>query len=265
MASVGVAAGTAFVAGSIGLGAVAIGAVAGAAASVTADVVAGRGVHWESAVSGAAAGATFTGAFILTKNVALSGAAAGAAGNLVSQGINWAQGNQRGINGGELALATGAGAAFGVAGAKVGQILGPRISPILTGIRGRLGATIDGIGDRLRAAAGSDGREMAISATSDQPIPTRARGGESAAAAEGRARHTVLSERVEAKGGGWQSEPRIKGLDGKWYQPDVITPRGRILEYKPNTPSGRAKGLQQTRIYREQLRRPTRVIYYDPN
>jgi len=160
VASIGVAAGTAFVAGSIGLGAVAVGAVVGAAASVTADVVAGRGVHWESAVSGAAAGATFTGAFLLTKNVALAGAAAGAAGNLVSQGINWAQGNQRGINVGELAIATGAGAAFGVVGAKVGQFLGPRVSPILTGIRGRLGAAIDGLGGRLRAASTDGNRDQ---------------------------------------------------------------------------------------------------------
>lgn len=54
------------------------------------------------------------------------------------------------------------------------------------------------------------------------------------------------------------------GKDGRFHQPDVITPGGRFLELKPNTPSGRAAGQRQAKRYREQLRVEGRVIYYDP-
>ena len=90
-----------------------------------------------------------------------------------------------------------------------------------------------------------------------------ARGGESAAAAAGRQAHRELAERVLQKPG-WRSEPRLVGADGKIYKPDVVTSNGRILELKPNTPSGRAAGERQIRTYQEQLGMPGRVIYYDP-
>ena len=48
------------------------------------------------------------------------------------------------------------------------------------------------------------------------------------------------------------------------HKPDVVTPRGRIIELKPNTSSGRASGARQIRRYEEQLGMPGRVIYYDP-
>jgi len=63
---------------------------------------------------------------------------------------------------------------------------------------------------------------------------------------------------------GWRSEARLKGKDGKFYRPDVVTPGGRILELKPNTPSGRAAGARTIRNYQEQLRMRGRVIYYEP-
>jgi hypothetical protein len=89
------------------------------------------------------------------------------------------------------------------------------------------------------------------------------RGGESAAAAAGRQAHRELAERVAQKPG-WRSEPRLQGADGKFYRPDVVTPNGRILELKPNTPSRRAAGARQISNYEEQLGMPGRVIYYDP-
>ncbi len=89
------------------------------------------------------------------------------------------------------------------------------------------------------------------------------RGGESAAAAAGRQAHRELAERVVQKPG-WRSEPRLQGADGRFYRPDVVTPNGRVLELKPNTPSGRAAGARQIRIYEEQLGMLGRVIYYDP-
>jgi RHS repeat-associated protein len=89
------------------------------------------------------------------------------------------------------------------------------------------------------------------------------RGGESAAAAAGRNAHSDLANRVARKPG-WQSQPRLRGADGKTYEPDVVTPRGRILELKPNTESGRAAGRSQIRKYANQLGMRGRVIYYDP-
>lgn len=96
-----------------------------------------------------------------------------------------------------------------------------------------------------------------------KPGPAVVRGGENTAAAYGRQAHRDLAERVRRKPG-WQSEPRLVGADGKTYIPDVVTPKGRILELKPNTPSGRAQGARQLRIYEEQLGVRGRVIYYDP-
>ena len=89
------------------------------------------------------------------------------------------------------------------------------------------------------------------------------RGGESAATAAGRQAHRELAERVTQKPG-WQSEPRLVGADGNVYKPDVVTPGGRILELKPNTPSGRAAGERQVRNYEEQLGMRGRTIYYEP-
>jgi len=90
-----------------------------------------------------------------------------------------------------------------------------------------------------------------------------AQGGETAAAAAGRQAHRELAERVAQKPG-WKSEPRMTGANGKTYKPDVVTPRGRIMELKPNTPSGRAAGVRQARNYANQLGRPARPIYYKP-
>lgn len=89
------------------------------------------------------------------------------------------------------------------------------------------------------------------------------RGGESAAAAAGRQAHRELAERVAQKPG-WLSEPRLVGADGKTYIPDVVTPNGRILELKPNTPSGAAAGARQIANCEEQLGMPGRVIFYEP-
>jgi RHS repeat-associated protein len=83
------------------------------------------------------------------------------------------------------------------------------------------------------------------------------------AAARGRQAHRELAERVSQKSG-WRSEQSLRGADGRLYRPDVVTPNNRILELKPNTPSGRAAGARQIRNHEEQLGMPGRVIYYDP-
>jgi hypothetical protein len=46
------------------------------------------------------------------------------------------------------------------------------------------------------------------------------------------------------------------------YKPTVVTPNGRILELKPDTPS--VVGARQIRNYEEQIGMPGRVIYYKP-
>jgi RHS repeat-associated protein len=91
-------------------------------------------------------------------------------------------------------------------------------------------------------------------------MPTK---GETASTAKGRQVHRELSERIAAKPG-WISEPRMIGANQKIYKPDIVTPNGRIIEMKPNTPSGRIAGERQIRTYQEQLGMPGRVIYYDP-
>lgn len=88
-------------------------------------------------------------------------------------------------------------------------------------------------------------------------------GGDSAAARAGRQAHRELAERVAQKPG-WQTPPKMLGKDGKYHQPDVLTPGGRFLELKPDTPSGRAAGARQAQRYRDQLGIEGRVIYYDP-
>jgi len=75
--------------------------------------------------------------------------------------------------------------------------------------------------------------------------------------------HADLAAKVKQKPG-WQSEPVLRGADGKLHKPDVVTPSGRFMELKPNTPSGRATGARQAQRYRDQLGMEGRVIYYEP-
>lgn len=72
-----------------------------------------------------------------------------------------------------------------------------------------------------------------------------------------------LREQVLQKAG-WRSEPRLTNPAGRIYKPDVVTPRGRFMELKPNTPSGIVSGARQAKTYTEQLGMKGRVIYYDP-
>src|SRR6266498_3808841 len=88
-----------------------------------------------------------------------------------------------------------------------------------------------------------------------------ARGGETAATKAGRQAHSELRAQVKQKPG-WQSEPRLRGANGRIHQPDVVTPRGRIIELKPRAPTGRRAGVRQLRRYKDQLGMDGRVIYY---
>ena len=78
----------------------------------------------------------------------------------------------------------------------------------------------------------------------------------------GRQAHRELAEKVRDKG--WETEPSLRGSDGRIHRPDVVTPNGRFVELKPNTPSGRASGRRQAQRYRDELHMEGRVVYYDP-
>lgn len=84
-----------------------------------------------------------------------------------------------------------------------------------------------------------------------------------AAAAKGRQKHREFADRVRQKPG-WKSEKTIKGPSGETLRPDAITPSGRPVELKPNTPSGRAQGARQIKKYKLATGQNGRVIYYDP-
>ena len=84
-----------------------------------------------------------------------------------------------------------------------------------------------------------------------------------AAIDKGNKAHADLAAKVKQKPG-WQSEPILRGADGKLHKPDVVTPSGRFLELKPNTPNGRATGAAQADRYRKQLGMKGKVIYYEP-
>lgn len=88
--------------------------------------------------------------------------------------------------------------------------------------------------------------------------------GENATTKAGRAAHQEFAEKVKQKPG-WKSEPSLTDpKTGKTVKPDALTPSGKPVELKPNTPSGRAKGKQQMEKYERAAGKSGRVVYYEP-
>lgn len=86
-----------------------------------------------------------------------------------------------------------------------------------------------------------------------------------AAAARGREEHKKFAEKVNKKSSqGWRSEETIIGPNGEKLRPDAISPSGRPVELKPNTPSGRRQGARQLKKYEEALGKKGRIVYYEP-
>jgi RHS repeat-associated protein len=84
------------------------------------------------------------------------------------------------------------------------------------------------------------------------------------AAKEGREQHKDFAEKVKAKPG-WKSEPTVKDpKTGRSVRPDAVSPGGRPVELKPNTPSGRAQGRRQLPGQERATGKRGRVVYYDP-
>jgi RHS repeat-associated protein len=84
------------------------------------------------------------------------------------------------------------------------------------------------------------------------------------AAKEGREQHKDFAEKVKAKPG-WKSEPTVKDpTTGKAVKPDAVSPGGRPVELKPNTPTGRAQGRRQLPGQERATGKRGRVVYYEP-
>jgi len=86
-------------------------------------------------------------------------------------------------------------------------------------------------------------------------------------AAKGQAAHKVLRawiKRKAKKDDRWRSEPRLVRPNGKYYQPDVLTPRDYIFELKSTTDGGKIAGEGKRKSYQDELGKKTRIIYYDP-
>lgn len=133
------------------------------------------------------------------------------------------------------------------------------------------GAVARGGGAAVRGAA----RPLARSLTQNvRPTPTarninaKPRGSRNPqtaeAAAKGREKHRQFKEKVNNKPG-WKSEPSLTDPNnGKTVKPDAVTPGGRPVELKPNTPTGRRKGRRQLPAQERATGKKGRVIYDDP-
>ncbi len=81
----------------------------------------------------------------------------------------------------------------------------------------------------------------------------------------GKQAHKEFAEKVKAKEG-WVSEPQnlVDPETGGKVIPDAVTPSGRPVELKPNTPTGRVQGKRQLPQYERATGKKGRVVYYDP-
>jgi len=87
------------------------------------------------------------------------------------------------------------------------------------------------------------------------------RGGENSDTELGREKHEEFFKKARAKG--WQVEPRLKDpTTGKTVKPDAVTKKGKPVELKPPTASGRAAGRTQLRKYERATGKKGRVVHY---
>lgn len=114
------------------------------------------------------------------------------------------------------------------------------------------------------AAAASEGTPLVL--TKKDPYM---RVGDNWATRAGRRAHADLKQRVDAKPG-WRADRGI-GANGRVLRPDVRAPARasrpdsiRLMELKPNTPTGKDAGAKAIEKYREIPNSKTRIIYYDP-
>ena len=98
----------------------------------------------------------------------------------------------------------------------------------------------------------------------DVVVEPRSTTGETRAASSGRAEHEAFKEKVKSKPG-WQSEPTlVDPRTGKTVKPDALSPSGKPVELKPDTPTGRKAGRYQLKKYERAAGKKGRVVYYEP-
>ena len=110
---------------------------------------------------------------------------------------------------------------------------------------------------------GKAGASLEVVAPSESAGRGAANSKVSSAINRGKAAHKDFSAKAEGKG--WSANVRmIDPKTGKTVIADAVTPSGRPLELKPNTPSGKAKGARQIQQYERATGKKGRVVYYDP-
>jgi hypothetical protein len=79
---------------------------------------------------------------------------------------------------------------------------------------------------------------------------------------EGRKEHDKLRSKARGKLG-WDADRLLRNeITGEKGRPDVITPRGRTMELKPDTPTGRKAAEKQTKKYNRITGQRSRPIFY---
>ena len=79
----------------------------------------------------------------------------------------------------------------------------------------------------------------------------------------GNAEHADFTAKANAKG--WKTNvTMVDPKTGKTVRADAVTPSGKPVELKPNTPSGQKKGAGQLPKYERATGNKGRVVYYKP-
>lgn len=94
--------------------------------------------------------------------------------------------------------------------------------------------------------------------------------GDNWATRAGRRAHAALKERLAQKLG-WEYEPKLPREGQRPLKPDMGTPKRdpidptkrKYIEYKPDSPSGRAAGARALQKYRDVTRDPVRLLFYN--
>jgi hypothetical protein len=94
--------------------------------------------------------------------------------------------------------------------------------------------------------------------------------GDNWATRAGRRAHAALKERLAQKPG-WEYEPKLPREGQRPLKPDMGTPKRdpidptkrKYIEYKPDSPSGRAAGARALQKYRDVTRDPVRLLFYN--
>jgi hypothetical protein len=94
--------------------------------------------------------------------------------------------------------------------------------------------------------------------------------GDNWATRAGRRAHAALKERLAQKPG-WDYEPKLPRSGQQPLKPDIGTPRRdplaptkrKYIEYKPDSPSGRAAGARALQRYRDATQDPVRLLFYN--